>query len=289
MLKSLIEWFDKQLDERGPAAVFRGALAIIGITVALAAVPGVPMVKIGVLLFGIVTMVFSGLLLLRDRRRLREESARYQDLLARYCQFLAERPKAPYRISSWREVARIAKNGDVRGSVDVQLVTTRKEIYFLQFRFGPNWKQPAKEWKRAKFNIYLLQEDGTRVPDSEVTRMWDGDGRLTLTYHLHAPVRNGTKLHLEISWWWPGKAQPLMSRRTDEFSFNFARPAIIDYLSYLVVLPEGCNAISSSLGFADADTGYKVDTRTNEGRREFLFEGYNVPTGKRVGMRLQLV
>lgn len=288
MLKGLIQWFDEQLLAKGTAATVRSIFAIMGFSIALAAVPGVPMIKAGVLALGIVLALIFALVLLRDRIALKQEAQTYRQLLARYCKFIADHPKIPYRIASWEELDVVAESGDTDGEVVVELVTVRKAIYFLQFKFRAGWQQPAKYWKKAKIDVHLLQDNGDRVPDSEVTKTWDSDGRLDVIYHLHRPVPSGTKLRLQISWRWPGRSLPLMSRKTDSFYFNFTKALPVDYASYVVVLPKGYDAHFSPIGFDASDRQFSLLTRKEKGRNEFVFEGVDIPLNKRLGMMLQL-
>jgi len=288
MLKGLIEWFDKQLSAKGTAATVRSVFAIMGFSVAMAAIPGVPAVKVGVLALGVVFALIFALVLLRDRLALKQEVQTYQELLSRYCKFIAGHPKAAYRVASWEERAVIDESGDTDGEVTIELVTVRKAVYFLQFKFRAGWVQPARYWKKTKIDVHLLQDNGARVPDSEVTKTWEPDGRLDVIYHLHRPVPSGTKLRLQISWHWPGKSLPLMMRKTDSFFFNFTKSSPVDYASYVVVLPKGFDAHFSPIGFTTSDSRFSLGTGIDKGCNEFVFEGVDIPLNKRVGMMLQL-
>lgn len=288
MLKGLIEWFDKQLLARGTAATVRSVFAIMGFSVAMAAIPGLPAVKAGVLALVVVLALIFSLVLLRDRLALKQEVRTYQHLLSRYCKFIAGHPKVPYRVAGWEELAVIAENGDTDGEVAIELVTVRKAIYFLQFKFKAGWSQPAKYWKKTKIDVHLLQDNGARVPDSEVTTTWEPDGRLDVIYHLHRPVPSGTKLKLQISWHWPGKSLPLMMHKTDSFFFTFTKASPVDYASYVVVLPRGLDAHFSPIGFEMSDPQFSLFTRVDKGCNEFVFEGVDIPLNRRVGMMLQV-
>ncbi len=288
MLKSLLDWYDRELLDRGASAVTRSALAVMGIAATAAAVAGGPTLKIVALATATVLFLSFALWLLRDRVRLLREGEQNEELLSRYCEFISNRPKPPYGVSKWEQETLIQPNGDAHEVIDLEIVTARRETYFLTFRFGPSWNQPAKYWKRMKYEVYLRDDSGSPLPDSGYTHFWSPDGHFNLTYHLYDPVPVGTKLNVHMRWKWPGKDLPLMRKKTDLYVFNFTKASPVDHVTYTIVLPSGLDAKCSPFGFSETDARFGISSQENRGRREFIFQATNVPLHRRVGMRLQL-
>jgi hypothetical protein len=290
MLRSFIDWLDDYLDGQGPSAVPKAIVGLLGFAALLGAILGSAAVRAGAIVVVLLLVLATMLILLRDRRRIRQDAYQYRRLLSRYCNFLADRPKAIVRLDRWEQVAIVEPNGDTKEVIQVHATALRKELYFLQFTFYPGWEQPARYHKRVKLSVRVVRVDGTRGPDCDVTHSWTPDGGMDVIAHLHSPAVLGSEIHLEIEWHWPGKFQPLArDRKPDDFTLLFTNLTPVVIAQYMAILPPGEDVYYSPIGFSESDEDYEISSeRRTDGRVACSFTGRSIPIGQRVGMKLQL-
>jgi len=215
---------------------------------------------------------------------LRADAARDRRLVARYCDVLQRTRGAPLHIKLWDDVTVIDARGDAVETVKVIATVRDEETHFFRFRVGPAWDQPEKE--RSKAECVVRNSDGGRPYDT--TTSWLADGRLEVLAHLPAPVEVGAELRIMLTLTWPGMCEPLVKRRLpDDYVLHFGRD--IEFVRYVVVLPEGEDALVERIGFEAGDEGYRVKTGANAtGRMEVSLIARHVPAKHRFGFRLDL-
>jgi hypothetical protein len=290
MLKSLIEWFDRQLLARGTTATVRSVFATLGFSVALAAVPGVPAIKLGGMLLMVVLALTFALVLLRDRARLKQQADEDRLLLARYCAFLAERHGYVARVLSWRQTAVIAADGSAKEVIRIHAVSMRRQLYFLPLKFGARWDQPKAMRKQVRVKVRSLLSEDKRGTAWRATINWLSNGRFELFCHLRAPVKIGAEIKLEIEWHWPGKCVPLVKRREpEEFVFKFNKLMPVEYAEYKITLPVGHEAYCEPIGFEEPNDSFEVLISDNPNEsKTYTFMGIGLTPGREVGMRLEV-
>ena len=241
MLKSFISWLDHFIIDEGPSTVAKAVVGILGFAALLGAILGNAAVKAGLIVSVILLALVGIVVLIGDRKRLKQEAEYSRRLLARYCNFLTDRPKPVVRVLDWEQIAVIESNGDTVEVVTLRALVLRDELYFLPLRLGPGWDQPQKYRQRVQVKVRSLSVDGTKGTSCDITTSWLPDGRMDVLSHLSSPVGHGSEVRLEMEWRWPGKCIPLAKeRRPDEFAFRFNNP--VERASYVVVLPAGEDA-----------------------------------------------
>ncbi|WP_285475893.1 hypothetical protein [Amycolatopsis sp. NBRC 101858] len=290
MLKSLIEWFDRQLLARGAAATVRSIFAVLGFSVAVAAVPGVPTVKLAGLLLMILLALTFALVLLHDRAQLKQQADEDRFLLARYCRFLGERHGYVARVLSWRQTAVIDTEGGSKEVIRIHAVSMRRQLYFLPLKFGARWDQPKAVQKQVRVKVRSLLLEDRRGTSWRATINWLPDGRFELICHLRAPVKIGADIKLEIEWYWPGKCAPLVKRREpEEFIFKFNKLMPVEYAEYKITLPVGQEAFCEPIGFAEPSDSFEILCRDNPNEsKTYTFMGIGLTPGRELGMRLEV-
>ncbi|MEV4317460.1 hypothetical protein [Actinocrispum sp. NPDC049592] len=246
-------------------------------------------VESGLLIAVTLVMLSLMLLLFADRANLKREAVRYRRLLTRYCDFVATPPRPTVRVQSWDQTLVLQENGDATCTIAITAVVLKKELYFLQLRFGSGWEQPERQRKRVRLTIRNLLIAGTRGTSWEITTTWLSASRLDVLAHFHEPVRQGSELRFEVEWSWPGQCVPLMrERRPDEYIFKFSKLWPLERATYAVILPAGLDAYHEPVGFAEPNGDFSIDASDDGDRRKFSFTGCNFPPRKRIGMRLEL-
>jgi hypothetical protein len=290
MLRSLIEWLDEFLAERGPGDVIKAIVGLLGFAALLGALVGNTAVKAGAVVSVILAVITMMLLLMRDRRRLQKLADRYSRLLTRYCDFIADDPRPTARVKEWNQLVKIDRNGDVEEHVTIRAISLREQLYFLTLRVGASWDQPHKYRRKVRVNIRSLLVDGQTGPSWNVTSSWLADGRLNLLAHLHEPVEHGQELTIRMERFWPGKCVPLMVHHDpDQFALKFDPAITIEAATYVVILPPGREAHYEPIGFNSTDGRFSLSAESDaEGRATFTLRVQNLDPDHRVGMRLEL-
>ncbi|MEQ0562326.1 hypothetical protein ABJI51_24850 [Amycolatopsis sp. NEAU-NG30] len=290
MLKSLIEWFDRQLLARGAAATVRSIFAVLGFSVAVAAVPGVPAIKLSALLLMILLALTFALVLLHDRARLKQQADEDRFLLSRYCRFLGERHGYVARVLSWRQAAVIAADGSAKEVIRIHAVSMRRELYFLPLKFGARWEQPKAVQKQVRVKVRSLLLEEKRGTSWRATVNWLTDGRFELICHLRAPVKMGADIKVEIEWFWPGKCAPLVKRREpEEFVFKFNKLMPVEFAEYRITLPVGHEAYCEPIGFEEPSDSFEIRCTENPNEsKTYTFTGLGLTPGRELGMRLEV-
>jgi hypothetical protein len=213
----------------------------------------------------------------------RAESSRDRERVVRYCDLLHRIRGAPLHIRLWDDVTVVDALGGAVETVKVTATVRDEETHFFRFRVGPAWDQPEKARSRAEC-VVRSADHGVRY---DTTTSWLADGRLEVLAHLPAPVEVGTDLRIMLTLTWPGMCEPLVRRQPDDYVLHFGRDA--ELVRYVVVLPEGEEALVERIGFEAGQEGYRVKSGVNStGRVEVSLIARDVPAKHRFGFRLAL-
>lgn len=219
-----------------------------------------------------------------EERVLHVDGAHDRRLVARYCDVLQRTRGAPLHIKLWDDVTVVDARGGAVETVKVIAAVRDEETHFFRFRMGPAWDQPEKERARAE----CVVRDSDRGRRYDTTTSWLADGRMEVLAHLPEPAEIGSDLRIMMTLTWPGMCEPLVRGRVpDDYVLRFARGA--EFARYVVVLPEGEDALVEPIGFEAGDEGYRMRTGVNPaGRTEVSLIARDVPAKHRFGFRVDL-
>jgi hypothetical protein len=289
---SFIDWLDDYIERERSSAIVKTVLTILGLGGTLAALVGPSQAfkttAIVVVLFVVLAAV---LIVLADRRRLKNKYDIHKELLARYCDFVIDGDDKPLiLIEEWKQKIYIQENGDTKEVLSIKAKALRPKVYFIRFRTGSQWDQSEKYRKRVKLSARHLSVNGSSGPEWHVTRRWISDRRIQSIVHFHTPVLEGEEIALRVTRKWPGKCRPLMKKKiSDDFTFRFSRRMPVVSIEYTIVLPPGYDARHSPIGSNAAAGSVSItEGRDDEDRRTFTMIGRNFPVSTSIGMRLQL-
>lgn len=290
MLESFVEWLDKYVVEKGNATVVRSVVGLVGFASLLGAIFGSSELVRGGAFVGLLLLILaSGLALIADRRRIKNDREIYRKLLTRYCNFIIDDDRPLVQITRWNQVVDVARNGDVVERLKISLTPLREKLYFLRFRMGAGWDQPSRYRDRVRVDVRSISIEDERGPRWNVTQSWLEDGMLHVFAHFHQPALQGDEVHLEIKKVWPGKCYPLMQAGVpDSFTLVFASIMPVANVLYEVRLPSKLNAYHEPVGFRPSSNGMRIMRDESDERLTLKFVADAIPQGVEVGMRLEL-
>jgi hypothetical protein len=263
----------------------------LGIGGVLAALFGSQALKTTSIVVVLLVVLAGVLLVIADRRRLKNKYNVHKELLARYCDFVIDRHADPLiLIEEWKQMIYVQENGDTREVLTIKAKALRKQVYFIRFRTGCQWDQPMKYRRRVKLSARHLTVNGSSGPEWHVTRSWISDRKIQSIVHFHTPVLRGEEIALQVVRTWPGKCRPLMRKRiADSFTFHFTKLMPVKSMEFSVVLPAGFEAYHAPIGFREPSEKFSIEVgQDQESRRVFTFRGEGFPVLAAIGMRLQL-
>jgi hypothetical protein len=292
MLRNLGTWLDSYISRKEPATVLRALVVLMAIAGVLGAVFQDPVVRgsaiVGVVLLGVSCL----LILLADRYRLRTGYETQRELLARYCDFVAENNLSPLvSIENWHQKVYVEANGDVREVAMIKAVALREEVHFIRFHLGSDWEQPEEYRRAVTIRARGINLDGIFGPQWRVTNTWLSDAKLNSIVHFSSPVRRGEEVRLEMVRYWPAKCRPLMrDGAAEDFYCRTTELMQIQQFEYQVILPLGFDVAHRPIGFTEPDEHSSIDAYTDtEGRRVVVCRATRLPHRQSIGMRLELV
>jgi hypothetical protein len=288
MLRSFVGWLDDYLAGEGPHAIVRGVIGLLFFAALLSALLGNVAVKAGAIVIELLAMLAVVLILMADRRSMRAELQLHKRLVSRYGKFV-DRLNPTYEVLSWEQVAYIANSrGDTKEYVTIRAKVLSDEMLLIRLLFGCGWEQPAKHRRNVSVSVRNLLVDEAPGTSPDVTFSWVSDGKIDMMIHFSAPPRQGSEIRFIVIMDWPGKCAPLMNEGTDEFAFWFNQQQV-EYVSYKIVLPAGHEAYYEPIGFEPSDPNFRIDaTVSDEGRSQYVFQGFSLPMLMRAGLKLQL-
>ena len=287
MLKGFISFLDDYLAEAGLIGLAKAVLGILAFGGVLSVLFGSNAFKAATLLvcvlctLGLLTMLISRCTGLRHR------VDRCQALLTHYCDLIYDQSDYLWRVDRWEESIKVAKNGDVTGSILVQALTESDELHFCRLRIGANWPQPEKYRRRVRVTASSIEVDGAGGTRWDQTLNWLSDGRLEVLAHFRsAPPKKGDELTLRLEFEWPGKAAPLMRfGEPDEFVMTMGRP--LAYFSYEVELPADVKVRYDAVGLKRGIDCFELSRPAGEPPVVRLV-ARDIEADRRIGMRLDL-
>jgi hypothetical protein len=292
MVRNLTAWLDSHISRPVPAEILKALVVLMAVAGLLGAVFREPGIRVGAVVVLVVLGILALAVLLTDWRRLRGKNDTHRELLARYCDFVAENRVAPLvSIVNWHQKVYVQPNGDVREAVMIKAVALREEVHFIRFHLGSEWPQPEQHRRGVTIRARGIEDDGHLGPQWNVTNTWLSPDKLNSIVHFHSPVRRGEEIHMEMVRSWPAKCLPLMRLGAAErFFFRTTDLLQIQRLEYQVILPPGFDVAHEPIGFTEPDEHVSVDRYTDvEGRRVVVCRATDLPKHQSVGMRLELV
>jgi hypothetical protein len=292
MLRNFVAWLDSYISRKEPGAVLRVLVVLMAVAGVLGGVFDEPWVRVSAIV-GVVVLGVSCLgILLADRYRLRLGYETQRELLARYCDFVADNNLSPVvSIENWHQKVYIQPNGDVREVAMIKAVALRDEVHFIRFHLGSEWDQPEEYRRNVTIRARGIDIDGAIGPQWKVTNNWLSDAKLNSIVHFSSPVRRGEEVQLEMVRFWPAKCRPLMRQGVaDDFFFRTTELLRIQQFEYQVILPLGFDVVYRPIGFTEPDEHTSIDVYNDtEGRRVVVCRASRLPHRQSVGMQLELV
>lgn len=290
MFKGFIAWLDYYISREEPSSVLKAMVGLMAFAGLLGTIFGNQPIRAGAFVVVIVFVASIMLLLLADRRHLKQAFDTHRILLARYCDFVIDNSPEPLvSIEAWTQRVFIHSNGDVREVLNLKAVALREKVYFIRLKAGSRWDQPEKYQRDTKIIARSLMVNGAPGPRWNVTSTWQSAQKMTSIIHLHHPIKRGEEILFEVIRSWPGKCLPLLRGDTETFSFCTSPLLEIQHVEYSVVLPNGFDAIYELIGADEPDVLLSADLEYDkEGRRVLIWRADKVPAKIELGMRLEL-
>src|SRR3954453_2279406 len=292
MFKSFIAWLDLYVSRETPASVLKSLVGLMAFAGLLGTIFGNQAIRVGAFVVVIVFIASVILLLLADRRNLQRSNETTRELLTRYCDFITENnPEPLISVETWDQVVYVEPNGDVREVIKITAVALRERVYFIRMTAGSRWDQPERYRRNVRVVARSLTVNNSPGPRWIVTTSWTSEQKRTAVLHLHEPIKQGEKIRFEVVRTWPAKCRPLMRDEVaDSFIFRTASRLLdIKRVEYKIVLPAGYAAVHEPIGLLEPDVHLTVDDeRDQEGRKVFTWRADLVPSGKTIGIRLEL-
>jgi hypothetical protein len=292
MFKSFVTWLDSYIAQRGPARVIGDLVGLLSFAGLLGTLFGSQTVRAGAFIAAGLLVLVGILFVLADRRRLQRDYNVHRDLLGKYCDFIVDhRPEPLVLVNEWDQTVFIQRNGDVREKLTIKAVALREEVYFIRFYAGSEWDQPEKQRNKVRINARSLKVNGKQGPHWNVTKSWLSSKRMAMIVHLHAPIRQGQEICLNIERFWPKKCQPIMrDHNAEDFYFQSGKVLQIDKVTYRVVFPGEYNVTYEAIGFQDdfMSGAYITSEIDNDGRTVVTMHIDHVPVDAEYGMNLDV-
>lgn len=287
MLKGFISFLDDYLAEAGLIGLAKASLGILAFGSVLSAAFGSGAFKAAALLITVLCALGLLAVLIRRCTGLKRRVDRSHELLTHYCDLIYGRSDHLWRVDRWQESIKVAKNGDVTGSIIVHAMTESDELHFYRLRIGANWPQPEDQRRRVRVTASTVEVDGSGGTRWDRTLNWLPDGRLEVLAHFEsAPPKKGDELTLRVEFEWPGKAAPLMRfGEPDDFVVLMGRP--LAHFGYRVELPAGTAVRYDPVGLKRGVDDFTLNRV--EGKSHVVeLVARDIAADHRVGLRLDL-
>jgi hypothetical protein len=290
MFKGFIAWLDSYISREEPSSVLKAMVGLMAFAGLLGTIFGNQAIRAGAFAAVIVFTMTIMLLLLADRRQLKQAYDTHRMLLARYCNFVIDNSPEPLvAIEAWKQRTYIHANGDAREVLTLKAVALREKVYFIRLSAGSGWNQPEKYQRGAKVIARSLTINGAPGPRWNVTTTWRSSEKMITILHLHQPIKRDEEILFEVVRTWPAKCLPLIHGQAEEFYFHTSPLLEIQHVEFSIVLPNDFDAVYELIGSREPDVRLSARTESDkEGRKVFAWQADKVPTRTRIGMRLEL-
>jgi hypothetical protein len=290
MFKGFIAWFDTYVSREEPSSILRALVGLMAFAGLLGTIFGNHAIRAGAFVAVIVLAISVVLLLLVDRKHLRQSYDSHRELLARYCDFVIDHSSEPLvAIDAWRQHVYILPNGDVREVLNLKATALREKVYFIRLTAGSGWEQPERYRRDVEIVARSLTVNGVSGPRWNVTTSWRSTKKIASIIHLHHAINSGEEIFFEVVRKWPAKCLTLLRGEVDNFTFRTTSLLKIRHVEYSIVLPVGFDAVHELIGAGEPDVQLTAKTECDpEGRRVFVWRADKVPTLTEVGIRLEL-
>lgn len=287
MLRSLVAWLN---DRAGLPTITRAIVGLLSLTAMFCVLLGDLAVRVGGLAALFLVLLGGALPLCADRQTLRSELELHKRLVSRYCKFIDELHPM-YQVLAWEQVAYVLNaQGDTREYVTVRARVLRPDLQLIRLVFGCGWEQPAKYRSKVKFTVRNILVGNVLGTSMRTTHEWVSNGKSDVIVHVPTPPRVGSEIQLLVIMSWPGKCAPLMAadKGVDDFAVKFVQQDV-KHVVHRVVLPAGYDAYYEPIGFTGDDSNYRIEATKDEGgRRQYVFEAFDLPILHRAGIKLEL-
>jgi hypothetical protein len=243
-------------------------------------------IKAGGLVVVLLALTAVILILVADRRRLIREDDANVRLVAKYCDLLKTRFDTLWYVTKWDQQVTIEESGDTKQVMTIHAIADCEYLDFFRLKVGAGWNQPEKYRRRVKVSVRSVDIAGKGGPQCEITAEWTSDNKREVVVHLPSPVTKGNEFRVVMEWDWPGKCRPLMcDARPEEFCINFTR--ITQLLKYTIEVPKGVEMYCHAIGSESSSENYKLRTIKTKRAIKYQLEARDVPSARKVGLRLQ--
>jgi hypothetical protein len=289
MLRKSTRWWDDYRRNHEPSATLKialGAAAFASILSAFSADKTIDTVTFAV---SIVCLMIGILLLLADRRGVRQEHDANLRRLNWYYDVLSKQgPEPLIAVDNWEQTVVIMPNGDTREVQIIDAVAPREMIFFARLTAKSRWQQPKRQLRRITMTARRVNADNSLGPSWNVLMTWEGD-KLVAYLDLDPPLRRGETIRFQVERTWPAKCGPMMrDNKPEDFLLRTTSALDIKFVKYSVVLPEGFEAAYELIGEGEPDVQLLGDMTEQHGRKIYTWYAEKVPEYTWIGIRLQL-
>lgn len=288
VLPALLETFQERVAAAGVVGVSEVVLGILGLAGLASSLFGDSAIRAGAVVAALAAMLGLLVVLAANRKGTRHRAEVAERLLRRYCATLEDRYQHMPRTTEWRQVITIDRKGNSSEQIRCTIVADSDYVDFFSMQSGAGWDWPTRLQNRVRYHVRFAMNGPEGGTHPDVTHAWPTRDRVIITAHLSQPIPKGGTASFDAKIWWPLKCEPLVRRHVEEFTRFF--PVPVEVLHYTVVLPKGCQGYVNVIGLDHAANDYEIRNNPNgHGCSELSLVARNVPAGRRVGMRIDLM
>lgn len=289
MLRGFTAWLDDYLRDHEPSAVLKAAVVLVTFASLLGTFFGNQTIRSAAFVAIIFCLASGVLLLLGDRRGIRQERDTYLQRLNWYYDVLSKlSPEPLIAVDNWEQTVEIMPNGDTHEVQILDAVAPREVIFFARLTAASRWKQPKRELSKITMTARRVNADDTLGPLWNVMSSWEGD-KLVAYLDLDPPLRRGETIRFRVERTWPAKCRPMMrDKKAEDFLLRTTNALEIKYVRYSVILPREFEAVYELIGEGEPDVQLLADVAEQNGRKTYSWYAEKVPGNTWIGIRLQL-
>jgi hypothetical protein len=289
MFEGFTDWLDEYLREHKPSAIFKAAVSLMAFAGLLGTILSSQAIRAGAFVTTIFCLMSCALLLLIDRRAIKQDRDRYLRRLNWYYKILTDlSPEPLLAVDNWQQRVEIEPNGDVHEVLTLEAVAPRDLIYFVRLAARSRWDQPRKQLRKIRMVVRGLDTTGKPGPRWHIMSSWEGD-KLISYLDLDPPVRRGKVIRFQVTRSWPAKCQPMMRyKQPEDFLLRATNALEIRRAEYSIVLPRKLEAVYELIGEGEPDVQLTADVSDQDGKKVYKWCADKIPAMTFVGIRLEL-